>query len=466
MKITKLFLINTGVLFSIFLILGACKTTEPVRPAESYLTPDYNPQPSTISLPLEMDIKDVEKLLNKQLSGLIYEDNSLDNNGGDNLMYKAWKKEDIKIAFNNDLLTYRVPLKLWIKAGWKIEKFGYSISDYREINAEIALKFHTKLTLNPDWSITTQTVSDGYEWLSSPVLKMGPVDVPITYIANLILDYNQKTISSAIDNGMKESLNLRNYAQQAWTDVQSPVNISPEYNLWLTVQPTEALAMPISGKNGKIRQVAAIRSLLLCSIGKQPVVKVNPQLPNLKITNVLADNTVMNLVADIPYTFIDSISRQNLLGKTFSEGKRSITINELSIFGKDNSMIVQTTVSGSINGKLYFSGKPVYNKTDSTIRISDFDFELKTKNALVKSASWLIKGGIVGSVAKRLVYPVGDKVRETQDAIQKNITHYELANGFFLTGKIDHMDLQQLYLAPGSIKAAISIQCKVKIMPE
>ena len=126
---------------------------------------------------------------------MIYEDNSLDNNGGYNLMYKAWKKEDIKIAFNNDLLTYRVPLKLWIKAGWKIEKFGYSISDYREINAEIALKFHTKLTLNPDWSITTQTVSDGYEWLSSPVLKMWPVDVPITYIANLILDYNQKTIS-------------------------------------------------------------------------------------------------------------------------------------------------------------------------------------------------------------------------------------------------------------------------------
>lgn len=466
MKITKL-LFNTVALVSLVMILGSCKTTEQTaRPAETYLTPDYNPQPSIISLPLEMDIKTVEKMLNKQLSGLIYEDKSLDDNGGDNLMYKAWKKEDIKIAFNNDLLTYRVPLKLWIKAGWKIEKFGYSVSDYREINAEIALKFHTKLTLNPDWSISTQTVSDGYEWLSSPVLKVGPVDIPITYIANLILNYNQKTISTAIDNGMKESLNLRNYAQQAWTDIQAPMNLSPEYNFWLTVQPTEALAMPIAGKNGKIRQVAAIRSLLMCSVGKQPTVKTNPQLPNLKITNTLADNTVMNLVADVPYAFIDSISRKNLLGKTFSEGKRSITIREISVFGNDNSMIIQTTVSGSINGKLYFSGKPVYNKTDSTIRINDFDFEVKTKNAMVKSASWLVKTGIVGSVAKRLVYPVGGMIRETQDAIQKNLTHYELANGFYLTGKIDHMDLQQLYLVPGSIKAAISIQCKVKVVAE
>lgn len=466
MKFTKLFLIRTVVLFSIVIAMGACKTTEPARPAEAYLTPDYQPQPSTISLPLEMDIKTVEKMLNKQLSGLIYEDNSLDNNGGDNLMVKAWKKEDIKISFNNDLLTYRVPLKLWIKAGWKIEKFGYAISDYREINAEIALKFHTKLMLNPDWSITTQTGSDGYEWLSAPVIKVGPVDVPITYIASLILDYNQKTISSAIDNGIRQSLNLRSYAQQAWTDMQTPINLSPEYNLWLTVQPTEALAMPISGKNGKIRQVAAFRSLLLCSIGKQPLVKVNPQLPVLKITSTLADNTVINLVADVPYAFIDSISRHNLLGKTFSEGKRSITINELSVFGNDNSMIVQTTVSGSINGKLYFSGKPVYNKADSTIRISSFDFEVKTKNALVKSAGWLVKSGIVGSVAKRLVYPVGDKLRETQFAIQKNIAHYNLANGFFLSGKIDHLDVQQLYLSPGSIKAAIGIQCKMKIVLE
>ncbi len=464
MNFRKRLLVNTVVLLSVLMWSGACNAQETPRPTESYLTPDWQPQPSTITLPVEMDIKTVEKMLNKQLSGLIYEDNSLDDNGGDNLMYKAWKKEDIKIALNNDLLTYRVPLKLWIKAGWKIEKFGYYVADYREMNAEIALKFNTKLTLNPDWTISTLTESDGYEWISSPVLKVGPVDIPITYIANLILAYNQKKINSAIDKGMKESLNLRNYAQQAWTDMQVPINLSPEYKLWLTLQPTEALAMPISGKNGKIRQVASIRSLLICSIGNKPVVKSNPQLPNLKITNTLTDNTVMNLVSDIPYTFIDSISRKNLIDKTFKEGKRSITIKALNIYGKDKLMIVETTVIGSINGKLYFSGIPVYSKADSTIRISDLDYELKTKNILIKTASWLAKGGIINAISKHLIYPVGAELRETQNVIQKNITHYTLPNGFYLTGKVDHMEVQQLYLTPNSIKAAIGIQCKVKIL--
>jgi len=456
-------LLQAGTLLFCVLALGACKTIEPTRPPESYVTPDFKPQISTISLPLEMDMKSVETLLNQKLTGLIYEDNSLDNNGGDNLMVKAWKKDNIKIALNNNQLSYLVPLKLWIKAGWKIEKFGISLSDYREMNAEITLKFRTAITLNPDWTISTKTESDGYEWISSPVLKIGPVDVPITFIADLILQYNLKTISAAVDDGMKESLDLRPYAKQAWTDMQAPVNLSPEYRLWLSVQPTDILAMPLSGKNGKIRQVAAIQSLVMCSIGKQPDKNPATKLPDLKIVNTLNENTVVNMVVDIPYVFIDSISQQNLLHKTFAEGKKIITINSINVYGNDNEMIVQTDVSGSMTGKLYFKGRPVFNKADSSIRISNFDFEVRTKNVLVKSAGWILKGGIKSSIEKRCVYSVAKQIRETQEAIQQSIVHYPLSNGFFLSGKIDNFEVQQLYLTPGSIKAAISLQGKVRI---
>jgi hypothetical protein len=456
-------LLQTGFLLSIILGLGSCKTTEPLRPTESYVTPDYKPQVSTISLPLEMDMKSVETLLNQKLTGLIYEDNSLDNNGGDNLMVKAWKKDNIKIALNNNQLSYQVPLKLWIKAGWKIEKLGISLSDYREMNAEIALKFKTNITLNPDWTISTKTESDGYDWISSPVLKIGPVNVPIKFIADLILQYNLKTISKAIDDGMKESLDLRPYAKQAWVDVQAPVNLSPEYSLWLAVQPTDVLAMPLSGKNGKIRQVAAIQSLVMCSIGKKPEMNSVSKLPDLRIVNKIDENTVVNMVADIPYTYVDSISQQNLLRKTFAEGKKSITINSIKIYGNDNEMIVQTEVSGSMTGKLFFRGKPVFNKPDSSIRISNFDFEVHTKNVLVKSAGWLLKGGIKSSIEKRCVYPVGANIKETQAAIQQSMTHYPLSNGFYLAGKVDNFEVQELYLTPGSIKAAVSLQGKVRI---
>ena len=67
------------------------------------------------------------------MSGLIDQDDNLkyENN---TLMIKAWKLEDFTISINKNILTYRIPLKLWIKYNFSIEKFGFKVSDSREIN--------------------------------------------------------------------------------------------------------------------------------------------------------------------------------------------------------------------------------------------------------------------------------------------------------------------------------------------
>ncbi|MBK7214071.1 MAG: DUF4403 family protein [Bacteroidales bacterium] len=127
-------------ILGLIIALSSCKTAFiPEQPVESYQSYIYKPKPSLINVPVEMKVSELETFLNRQLTGLIYEDNSLEDNGGDNLMVKAWKKDLIKLNFDKGQFIYTVPLKLWIKAGWKIEKFGISLSDYREVNAEISL---------------------------------------------------------------------------------------------------------------------------------------------------------------------------------------------------------------------------------------------------------------------------------------------------------------------------------------
>ena len=150
---------------TIILAFQSCKTSSIIteKPVEKYAEFNYNPVPSTISLPVEMKVSALEAMINRKLTGLLYADTSLDNNGGDNLMVKAWKKEDFTIKYENNQLVYRIPLKLWIKAGWKVSKLGITLSDYKELNAEIALKFKTTFYLNKDWSITTFTSSNEHE---------------------------------------------------------------------------------------------------------------------------------------------------------------------------------------------------------------------------------------------------------------------------------------------------------------
>ena len=455
-------------LLFISIVFQSCSSTKlpTEKPAETYTPFSFVPAPSTISLPVEMKVTALEALLNRQFTGLIYADTSLDNNGGDNIMVKAWKKENIKLSFEKGQFIYRVPLKLWIKAGWKIEQFGLSLSDYRELNAEIALKFHTSVVVNKDWSVTTVTTSDGYEWITKPTLKIGPVDLPITFIADMIIKYNMKTINSAIDNGLTQSLDVKTPAKQAWIELQKPMLLSEEYGLWFRVSPESISATPITGANGIIKHTSSIQAITECFTGKQPPVLTNSKLPELVTATNLTDEFIANVVSYIRYEYLDSVTRQMLINTSYTYSKRKITITDVSVYGNENKMIIATDVTGSINGKLYFSGLPMYRISDSSIILKDMQFSIQTKNVLLKTASWLANSGIEKIIGKKMSYPIGTELRETYDLLVESLKKYDLGEGFIMTGSLTGIEVQQPVLAPAGIIAPVSIKGKLAIRME
>jgi len=461
-------LLNLILFISIFVAFQSCSSTKlpTEKPNESYIPFNYEPVPSTISLPVEMKVTALEALLNRQLNGLIYADTSLDNNGGDNIMVKAWKKDNIKIGFENGQFIYRVPLKLWIKAGWKINQFGISLSDYREMNAEIALKFRSFVVVNKDWSVTTVTTSDGYEWLTKPTLKIGPVDLPITFIADMIIKFNTKTINSAIDSGLGSSLDLKTTAKDAWIEMQKPMLLSEEYGLWLRISPKSVSAMPITGGKGTIKHTTSIQGVAESFTGKQPPAMINRVLPDLTPATNLSDEFLANVISYIGYEYLDSITRLTLVNTSYEYGKKKITITGVSVYGNESKMIIATDVTGSINGKLYFSGMPMYRVSDSSIILKDLQFSVQTKNVLLKSASWLANSGIEKMISKNMSYPIGADIRETYDMMVESLKKYEIGEGFIMTGNLIGFEVQQPMLVPAGIIAPISIKGKLAIKLE
>lgn len=446
-----------------FLFILSCRTTMPVKPAESYRDSLPQPKPSLINIPVEMKLSNLESLLNKELTGIIYQDTVLTD---DNLAIKAWKKESIKLGFDKGQFVYRVPLKLWIKAGWKIEKFGISLSDYREVNAEIALKFKTAVAINKDWTLITKTVSDGYEWLSSPVLKIGPVNLPITFIADMIVKNNMSTINDAIDEGLKTSLDLKANAQEAWTEIQKPMLLDEEYKLWLKVSPQAVYASPITVINNTVRQTSAIQGIAECYVGKMPGYIVNPKIPNIAPEKKLADNFIVNILSYTPFDYIDSVSKAMMLNTTYNFGNKKITITGITVYGSNESMIIETAVTGSVKGKLYFQGIPAYRPADSAIVMQNLSFHIDTQNFLLKTANWLYNGGIEKMLQKKMVYPIGGDIRDTYNLVQESIAHYALGEGFFLNGKLSKLEVQQPVLSKGYVVAPLAFEGKVSVVLE
>lgn len=449
-------------LVSILLFTG-CRVIRPEKPSESYLPVQVVPKTSVVSIPVEMDVKAVEKLLNKQLSGLLYEDSSLADNGGDNLMLKAWKKDDIVLDYDGGQFIYKLPLKLWIKAGFRIEKFGITLSDYREINAEIALKLRTRFTLNEDWTISTTTTSDGYEWLSTPVLRIGPVNLPVTAIANILLKTNKSLIGSRIDKGIRETLPLRKYARQLWLEIQKPYRLSDSLNLWLHLSPQEVYTTGMSARNGKIIQSIGVKSVAEVFLGEMPRVKTDTSLPALQVVRKLDEGFSINLMTDIPFTVADGLARSYLKGKTFTSGKHSITILDINLFGSNGNLAAEAAVQGSISGNLYFTGKPYYDASDSTVKVKDFDFDMKTRNLLLKTANWVSHSGMAGLIGSKLEFPAGERLKESKELVSGNLRQKKVMDNLIIDGRIDRMEVDTLYLSKESIRIGMLFTGKLAV---
>jgi hypothetical protein len=129
-------------------------------------------------------------------------------------------------------------------------------------------------------------------------------------------------------------------------------------------------------------------------------------------------------------------------------------------------MIIATDVTGSINGKLYFAGLPSYRASDSSIILKDLQFSMQTKNVLLKSASWLANSGIEKVIGRKMSYPIGAEVRETYDMMITTLNRYEIGEGFYLTGSLTGLEVQQPVLAPAGIIAPVSIKGKLSVKLE
>ncbi len=70
------------------------------------------------------------------MNGLLYQG---DNISGEDLSVKIWKAGQFMFYINNNEITYKVPLKIWCRFGWKMEKFGVTLSDHYEAAGQFHL---------------------------------------------------------------------------------------------------------------------------------------------------------------------------------------------------------------------------------------------------------------------------------------------------------------------------------------
>jgi len=314
----------------IALSFASCKTLQVEKPKESYLPSNLTPAVSELPLQVEIDIKKLEASINNKMTGLIFEEANVSDK---DLSVKVWKAQNFSFTVNNNVIEYRVPLKVWSKFAWKVEKFGLSVGDFYEANGSIALTYKTAINIDKNWKLISTTSASGYKWIETPKLNVVGVNVPLTPIANIALAKCQKLISEQIDKSLAEAFNLKTYVAQAWNEVQKPQQVNATNDIWMRITPKDVYVSPFTSVGNKLKLGLSMYAQIESFMGAKPAANAKVALPPYKIVMRPPSDFNLNIAADVTYDKISEMAKAQLQNKTFSEGKKTITITDLSIFG-------------------------------------------------------------------------------------------------------------------------------------
>lgn len=430
----------------------SCGTSKLVKPMEKY-DETVEDQVSTLNIPVRISIPGLERTINRQLSGVIYEDNDIDD--GDKMMIRAEKKEDIKLSVDSQLVKYRVPLSLWIRYDAGIAKV--------EANGVIALQFKTGFSIRSDWAMETKTELENYEWLETPKVRLGMVSLPVGFIANIVLSRSREVLAQSIDDQIRQNFNLQEMITDTWKQVHDPLLISEEYNSWLIMNPRDIGMTPLLVEEDTISSTIMIESRPEIRLGQRPVIAQGQLLPTFQERAGGSDDFNLHIRTDIPYEEAERLTRDQIVGETYDYGKRSFTVEDVEMYGQGELLIVNVKLSGSYTGDIYLQGRPYYNVRRNAIEIDDLKFTPETRNFLAKSALWLLRSPIKKRMVETLNFYLDYNLEEIQEQIRAQMANYELAQGIVLNGDLEELSIQNAFLAPEGIKVDIGLKGKAQV---
>ena len=256
------------------------------------------------------------------------------------------------------------------------------------------------------------------------------------------------------------SYDLRPKFQQAWDQLNKVYGL---YGLgWLQMNPTKIRINSLSAKNDSLN--------INIGLSARPIVTFEKPQEHLTVVPNITDfgsRQGFNIFLDavLNYDSLTNIISSQLRDKRFDlSSNKYVIIKSCTLYGMDNeNLITKVQFEGSEKGIFYLIGKPVYDAATRTIEMKDLDFDIKSKNMLLKSASWLFNRRIITELRKYSTFDLSAYVSSATTSFNQQLNR-ELIKGIQSSGHMDDMKIVKIYplrehlIVRGNCSGSLSIR--------
>lgn len=436
-------------------LVPGCKPVKPKEPEYTVSQKRFVPELSVVNLPVDIPLKVLEDQINRKMGNLVYEDMSYTTPTVDDLKLLVLKKRPVTVGISGSELMFTIPLNIWGKGRWDPCSFCPEVEKETSFDVDVFLK--SKLEIQKDYQFKVTTSSGGFEWKSKPVISLGPLNIPISSLLEGVLQKQIGSVTKDLDAQINSSVNLRQQVEEMWKLAQEPILLDDSSQTWLSVDPERLFMAPVSGSKTMVRIPLGMEAYIQTQIGQKPAPKQPKPLPELK-TVARSNNTfVVQVRTVLRFEDATRIAQAQLGGQEFTYGKKKIKAEGIRIYGKGDRAFIHLVFSGSLKGELYLSGIPVYATETDEFSFTGLDYDINTRNILVRAGSWLLNSTFRNLLEEKLKFSFKPEMDDLRKSLRESLRDYRYKNLFSLKGELGKMSVQDIYVAEGQFDLALRL---------
>lgn len=458
------FVCQTVWLFIFTLLLHGCKTLNAPRPISSEALIEFEPLLSYVRVPVSIPLKSINELINTQMGSLVYEDRSYTQPSADDYQLIVLRRASVSSVFEGGDLKITIPLNIWGKAQWKACSICPSIEKETRFDVDVFVRSTPEIGL--DYAFKLNLKSDGFEWKSKPVLSIGPIDIPIERVLQKQLEKQLELTVREVEQEIASSFDLRAELNRLWRKAAEPMLLDAESQTWLSIRPEQVYLSSLTAANGNLNLVLGASAFVSTVSGLKPSASPAKPLPVLQKLQKLPDDFRVQVQCAVSYEALNAQVKKNLVGKSFSQGRKQIKIEDMFIGSEGNRLLVQVLFSGSAKGNVFLSGIPAYDADKGDLYFNDVDLDIQSRNILLKSAGWLLNTSLQSVISSQLRYPIGASIKETKDELSEKIKSFGEKGIYQVNGAVNAFDLQGIYLKPEGLLIVLDAKGRVDLKIE
>lgn len=354
------------------------------------------PPPSTVDAPILYDLAPAIAALEAAVPRTFGDIGARQQAGGNRRLEFAFSASRTPFAIAIDGFTVRISTVIeYAGRGWYHPVIGPEISAACGTGGverpRLRATLTSRVTLNPDWSITTRTRLSELKPVTESTRDRCRVTVFRIDVTSRVMDAARSALAkqlATLDRNVA-SVDTRSRFESWWRRLQLPIRLAD--SIYLTINP---LGAQLDGIESNDRTLIANVRLLV-----QPRVVTGPRpndfalmkpIPNLTFGTSDARGLEIFMEGTFTYPVATSLLRKAVRGKSVIQGGRSIVIRDVRLLGiGDRRVALGVDLGGAVRGRVYFTGTPVIDTATRQVAVPDLDYDVGSSNLLVQGLDWL-----------------------------------------------------------------------------